>query len=98
MTRRNLARRSAAPALIAAAAVMIAAGPLVAQSSAQSAAQWPSKRVQVVVPFSPGSATDLLPRTVFENVSARVGQSIIIENRPGGGGAPGVSAVTKAEP
>ena len=50
MHRRNL--RSAAPALIAAAAAMIAAGPLVAQSSAQSAAQWPTKRVQVVVPFT----------------------------------------------
>src|SRR5262245_13662690 len=75
-------------------AAALVAAPLLAQSPAQ----WPSKRVQVIVPFSPGSATDLLPRTVFENVSARVGQPIIIENRAGGGGAPGVTAVTKAEP
>src|SRR5437667_203804 len=94
MTRRNLARRSAAPALIAAVAAMIAAGPLLAQSPAQ----WPTKRVQVVVPFAPGSATDLLPRTVFEHVAANVGQPIIIENRPGGGGAIGVGAVAKADP
>jgi tripartite-type tricarboxylate transporter receptor subunit TctC len=59
---------------------------------------WPTKRVQVVVPFAPGSATDLLPRTIFEHVSAKVGQPIIIENRPGGGGAIGVSAVAKADP
>jgi tripartite-type tricarboxylate transporter receptor subunit TctC len=59
---------------------------------------WPTKRVQIVVPFAPGSATDLLPRTIFEHVSAKVGQPIIIENRPGGGGAIGVSAVAKAEP
>jgi tripartite-type tricarboxylate transporter receptor subunit TctC len=59
---------------------------------------WPTRRVQIVVPFAPGSATDLLPRTIFEHVSATVGQPIIIENRPGGGGAIGVSAVAKAEP
>ena len=50
------------------------------------------------MPFSPGSATDLLPRTVFEHVAAKVGQTFIIENRPGGGGAMGVSAVAKADP
>jgi tripartite-type tricarboxylate transporter receptor subunit TctC len=59
---------------------------------------WPTKTVRVVVPFSAGSATDLLPRTVFENVSSRAGHPIIVENRPGGGGAIGVTAVTKAEP
>ena len=50
------------------------------------------------MPFSSGSATDLRPRTVFEHVAANVGQTIIIENRPGGGGAIGVSAVAKADP
>jgi tripartite-type tricarboxylate transporter receptor subunit TctC len=59
---------------------------------------WPTKRVTVVVPFAPGSATDLLPRTIFEHVSAKVGQPFIIENRPGGGGAIGVGAVAKADP
>ncbi len=81
----------ACAALAPAAASLIAAAPLQAEA-------WPSKRVQVIVPFSPGSATDLLPRTVFEQVSAKVGQPIIIENRPGGGGAIGVGAVAKAEP
>src|SRR5262249_39417983 len=59
---------------------------------------WPTKRVQVVVPFAPGSATDLVPRTVFELVSAKVGQPFVIENKPGGGGAMGVSSVAKADP
>ena len=59
---------------------------------------WPTKTVRVVVPFSPGSATDLLPRALFEHVATNVGQTIIVENRPGGGGAIGVSAVTKADP
>jgi len=78
-------------ALALAAASLIAAAPLQAET-------WPTKRVQVIVPFSPGSATDLLPRTVFEQVSAKAGQPIIIENRPGGGGAIGVGAVAKADP
>ncbi len=88
----SVACRRAASALVAGSVLAIAAhAPALAQA-------WPTKRVQVVVPFSPGSATDLLPRTVFEHVSAKVGQTIIIENRPGGGGAIGVSAVAKAEP
>jgi tripartite-type tricarboxylate transporter receptor subunit TctC len=94
MHKRANARRTASIAAIialATALAAVAAAPLAAQT-------WPSKRVQVIVPFSPGSATDLLPRTVFEHVSAKVGQPIIIENRPGGGGAIGVSAVAKADP
>ena len=63
-----------------------------------SAQGWPTKTARVIVPFTPGSATDLLPRTVFESVSARAGHPIIIDNRPGGGGAIGVSAVAKSDP
>ena len=98
------AGRPAAVAMIATAAsvlIMLAAEPLLAQISpgqTSGAPIWPTKRVQVIVPFSPGSATDLLPRTVFEHVGAKVGQTFIIENRPGGGGAMGVSAVAKADP
>jgi tripartite-type tricarboxylate transporter receptor subunit TctC len=99
MHKSTTARGAAAVAAIAAVAsvaAMIVAGPMLAQTS--PAATWPTKRVQIVVPFSPGSATDLLPRTIFEHVSAKVGQPIIIENRPGGGGAIGVSSVAKADP
>jgi tripartite-type tricarboxylate transporter receptor subunit TctC len=59
---------------------------------------WPTKPVRVIVPFSPGSATDLVPRTVFDQVAAQVGQTIIIDNRPGGGTTVGSSSVAKAEP
>src|SRR5262249_43153389 len=87
-------RMAALAAIAATAAVWTMGGPL----PAQTGQGWPTKRVQIVVPFAPGSATDLLPRTVFEHVAANVGQTIIIENRPGGGGAIGVSAVAKADP
>jgi tripartite-type tricarboxylate transporter receptor subunit TctC len=95
---RNAGRSAAvaASAMLASMLVLIAAVAALAQTS--PAQTWPTKRVQVIVPFSPGSATDLLPRTVFEHVSAKTGQTFIIENRPGGGGAMGVSAVAKAEP
>jgi tripartite-type tricarboxylate transporter receptor subunit TctC len=62
------------------------------------AADYPVRPIRVVVPFSAGSATDIIPRTVFESVSASLGQPMIIENRPGAGGVIGVSAVAKAEP
>ena len=81
-------------AMIAAAGSMLmlaAALPALAQA-------WPSKTVRIIVPFSPGSATDLLPRAIFEHVSAKLGQTFIVENRPGGGGGIGVSAVAKSDP
>lgn len=62
------------------------------------AAEWPTKAIRVVVPYAPGSATDLVPRTVFEQVGQQVGQSFIIENRPGGGTTIGSAQVKAAEP
>ena len=97
----NACGSAALAAIAATASVWMMIGPLTAETSApqtSAAKVWPTKRVQVVVPFAPGSATDLLPRTVFEHVAASVGQPIIIENRPGGGGAIGVGAVAKADP
>src|SRR5690242_20237794 len=62
------------------------------------AAEWPTKAIRVVVPYAPGSATDLVPRTVFEQVGQQVGQSFIVENRPGGGTTIGSNQVKQAEP
>ncbi len=59
---------------------------------------WPTKTVRVIVPYAPGSATDIVPRTVFEQVSAQVGHTILIDNRPGGGTTVGTSAVAKSDP
>jgi len=67
--------------------------------SAQSASQaWPSKTIKVVVPLTPGSASDVMARIVFDQVSQSVGQPIVIENRPGAGNSIGMNAVAKAEP
>ena len=62
------------------------------------AADWPTKSIRVVVPYAAGSATDLVPRTVFEQISHQVGQSFIIENRPGGGTTVGSAQVKQSDP
>ena len=59
---------------------------------------WPTKPIRAIVPFTAGSASDIVPRTVFEQLSGELGQSIIVENRSGAGGTIGAAAVAKAEP
>src|SRR6195256_764245 len=59
---------------------------------------WPSKSIRIIVPFTPGSGTDIIARTVTERLSPQLGQPIVIENRPGAGGTIGAGAVAKSEP
>jgi tripartite-type tricarboxylate transporter receptor subunit TctC len=73
------------------AALAAVSGPAVAQS-------WPDKPIRAFIPFSAGSATDVIPRTVFEPLSAELGQPIVVENRGGAGGTIGVGAVVAAAP
>src|SRR5215510_3607008 len=51
-----------------------------------AAQDWPARNITVVVPLGAGSASDIMARTVMEQVSRQVGQTIVIENRPGAGG------------
>jgi tripartite-type tricarboxylate transporter receptor subunit TctC len=76
---------------VVAIAACIAHGEALAQS-------WPSKRVTVIVPFTAGSATDIMARTVAQRLSEQLGQPFVVENRPGAGGTIGVGAVARAEP
>jgi tripartite-type tricarboxylate transporter receptor subunit TctC len=59
---------------------------------------WPSKPIRVIVPLTAGAATDIMARTVFEQVSFQLGQPVVIENRPGAGNTIGMAAVAKADP
>jgi tripartite-type tricarboxylate transporter receptor subunit TctC len=71
---------------------------LVAASGAASAQSWPSKTIKVIVPFTPGSATDIIARIVTEKLSTQFGQPVVVENRPGAGGTIGGALVAKSEP
>jgi tripartite-type tricarboxylate transporter receptor subunit TctC len=72
---------------------------LFATAQMASAQQWPTKEpIKVIVPFTAGSATDIVARVVFNQVSKQIGQAVVVENR-GGGGTTIVSAfVAHADP
>jgi tripartite-type tricarboxylate transporter receptor subunit TctC len=76
---------------VAAVAALIVAVPATAQ-------QYPMRAVRVVVPFTPGSTTDIIARTVTERLSASLGQPVIVDNRSGAGGTIGSGIVAKATP
>jgi tripartite-type tricarboxylate transporter receptor subunit TctC len=59
---------------------------------------WPIKPLRAVVPVSAGSSTDIVHRLVLQELSAELGQTIVVENRVGAGGTIGSAIVAKAEP
>ena len=59
---------------------------------------YPTKVIKIVVPFTAGSATDIMARIVGERLSASTGQPVVVENRPGAGGTLGSAQVAKSEP
>ncbi len=83
---------NAAHRLILGAMLMLAA---VAAPAAWAQA-WPNKPVKIIVPFTPGSGTDIIARTIGEKLSTAFGQPFLIENKPGAGGTIGASQVAKS--
>ena len=66
---------------------------------APAQAQWnPTRPIEIVVPYPPGGASDVAARTLSERVSQKLGQPVVVENRPGAGGILGTDAVFRAEP
>jgi tripartite-type tricarboxylate transporter receptor subunit TctC len=70
------------------AATLIAAG-----AAAQT---YPNKPIRLIIPFPPGGATDVLGRTLAQKLSGTLGQPVIVENKPGAGGAIGAEAAAKS--
>lgn len=77
----------------AAAASLLAAYPA-SQVVAQEAA-WPNRTVRIVVPFAPGGSADVAARFLAPRLSAKLGQQVVVENRPGAGGTLAVGQVAK---
>jgi tripartite-type tricarboxylate transporter receptor subunit TctC len=81
------------------AAASIAAGVALAAGAAAAHAQtWPAKPIRMVNPFSPGGSLDLVSRAVAKTLTADLGQSVYVDNRPGAGGNLGVELVAKSPP
>ncbi len=76
--------------------VAAAAASAVAFVSGKSAAQ--GRTVRVVVPFAAGGVQDILARSISNELRAALGQTVVVENRPGAGGTVGTGAVAKSEP
>jgi len=75
------------------------AAALILLASITAAAQdFPTRPVRVIVPFPPGGPTDVLARALGEGFRERTGQSLVVDNKPGGGTAIGATACKNAEP
>jgi tripartite-type tricarboxylate transporter receptor subunit TctC len=70
----------------------------VAGVAAANAQAYPSRPVTVIIPFAPGSASDVVTRILLDRMAKSVGQPFVVENRPGSGGNIGTQAGTKAPP
>ncbi len=67
-------------------------------SAAAAAADWPTKPLNLIVPFGPGSSPDQVARVVAEKASQTLGQPIVVQNRPGASGNLGTNVIAKAAP
>jgi tripartite-type tricarboxylate transporter receptor subunit TctC len=78
--------------------ILLAAGLGLAANAPAPAQIYPSKPIKMIVPFPPGGPIDTMARLVTQQLSSKLGQQVIIENRPGAGATLGSKAVASAEP
>jgi tripartite-type tricarboxylate transporter receptor subunit TctC len=63
-----------------------------------AAQEWPAKPIRAIVPLTAGSATDMIGRTVLDQLSHQLGQPIVVENRPGAGNTIGMATAARSDP
>jgi len=74
------------------------AGMAVALAMPAAAQDYPTKPIRIVVPFGPGTATDIVARTVGAEIASRTGQAVVIDNKPGAEGQIGAQAAATSAP
>jgi tripartite-type tricarboxylate transporter receptor subunit TctC len=79
-------------------AVLFAAGLIAVSQAPAQAPAYPAKPIRLIVPFSPGGASDLTARTLGQKMGDSIGQPIVVENKPGANGVLGIDAVAKSPP
>ncbi len=77
---------------------VLLAGLMLLLPTSAGAQSWPAKPVHIIVSFGAGGTADILARMIGERLSPLLGQPVIVENRPGGGGNLGARSVARAEP
>ena len=70
---------------------------LLAGTVAASAQDWPQRSIRVIVPFGPGGGSDIIGRIIAQAMQDRLGQPVVVENRPGAAGTLGNEAVARAD-
>jgi len=85
-------------ALLAVAGGIFVTQNAMAQPAPGAAAAYPTRPIRLVVPFTPGGSTDILARAIGQELTKAWGQSVIVDNVPGAGGAIGAEKVAKAAP
>ena len=84
-------RRSLLATVASASLVLVAAPTALAQA-------YPAKPVRLVVPFAPGGTTDIVARVIAERINAALGQTLVVENKAGGGGSIGALELIRSAP
>lgn len=85
-------RRSVLAVILLAAAAVFTLGTAAAQTN------YPARTITLIVPFAAGGPTDIIARIISQALSQSLGQSVIVDNRPGGGGNLGIAMVARANP
>jgi len=80
------------------AALLVASSLAVPPAVAQSQSDWPTKSIRFVVPFAPGGTSEIVARAVASELSKQLGQTVYVENKPGGAGTLAMSEVAKSAP
>ena len=77
---------------------VLIAGALLAHPTRAASADYPNRPLRLIVPFPPGGAVDILGRAISNNARELIGQNIVVDNRPGFGGAVGSEIAARSQP